>query len=93
MELSLFRPSLLILFIVFLSVSSHDQLAASSPAEFLAQNHPADPPDQVVDPNMLNKKKPLGPHEKFGDPFENPHDYKEKKLPNDFGTPNLTKNN
>ncbi|CAN0900102.1 Aldehyde oxidase GLOX1 [Linum grandiflorum] len=91
MELSLFRPSLLFLFLFFLSVSSHDQPAASSPAEFLAQNHPADPPGQVVDPNMLNKKKPLGPHEKFGDPFGNPHDYKEKTLPNDFGTPDLTK--
>ncbi|CAN1822392.1 Aldehyde oxidase GLOX1 [Linum perenne] len=44
------------------------------------------PSPGFVDPNMLNQKKPLGPHEKFGDPFGNPHDFKEKTLSNDFGT-------
>nr|BAL41453.1 glyoxal oxidase 4 [Linum grandiflorum] len=91
MELSFLRPSLLFLCLFFLSVSSHEQPVADSPAEFLAQNHPADPPGQVVDPNMLNEKKVLGPHEKFGDPFGNPQDYKDKKLPDDIGTPGLTK--
>ncbi|CAN1215270.1 Aldehyde oxidase GLOX1 [Linum perenne] len=75
MELSLLFH-LPLLSLLFISVSSHEKLA--------------EPPGQFVDPKVLNAEKPLGPHEKFGDPFGNPGDYKEKKLPNDFGTPGLT---
>ncbi|CAN1829635.1 hypothetical protein LINPERHAP1_LOCUS32575 [Linum perenne] len=68
--------SLLLLSLLFLSVSSHEKLA--------------DSPGQFVDPKVLNDEKHLRPHEKFGDPFGNPSDYKEKKPPNYFGTSGLT---
>ncbi|KDP29262.1 hypothetical protein JCGZ_16651 [Jatropha curcas] len=33
----------------------------------------------------FNEEKVLGPHEMFGDPFGNPNDFKDKKIPDDFG--------
>ncbi|CAN1145762.1 hypothetical protein LINPERHAP2_LOCUS14869 [Linum perenne] len=68
--------SLLLLSLLFLSVSSHEKLVVL--------------PGQFVDPKVLNAEKHLRPHEKFGDPFGYPSDYKEKKPPNDFGTSGLT---
>lgn len=36
--------------------------------------------------DFFNKKKILGPHELFGDPFGNPNDFKSKNIPDDYGT-------
>ncbi|EEF48214.1 Galactose oxidase precursor, putative [Ricinus communis] len=38
---------------------------------------------------IFNQKHVLGPHELFGDPFGNPFDYKNSRIPDDFGTPIL----
>ncbi|KAI5585368.1 hypothetical protein POPTR_006G160800v4 [Populus trichocarpa] len=44
-------------------------------------------PDAYV---LLNKKKILGPHELFNDPFGDALDYKRKKITDDFGTAPLS---
>ncbi|CAN0901521.1 Aldehyde oxidase GLOX1 [Linum grandiflorum] len=78
--------------LLFISASAHDHdhhhehAHAAAAAAGDASQQPQAPSPGFVDPAFLNEKKPLGPHEKFGDPFGNPQDYKEKKLPDDFGT-------
>ncbi|CAL1414344.1 unnamed protein product [Linum trigynum] len=76
----LFPPRLLLLLLLSAAVvSAHD---AAGPT--------AAGPDGLDPANLykaLNKDKVLGPHEKFGNPFGNPDDFKGDKLPNDIGTP------
>ncbi|CAI0543433.1 unnamed protein product [Linum tenue] len=75
----LFPPRLLLLLLSVAVVSAQDTPGPTAPG-----------PDGLDPANLykaLNKDKVLGPHEKFGNPFGNPDDFKGDKLPNDIGTP------
>ncbi|CAI0390118.1 unnamed protein product [Linum tenue] len=69
---------------------ANDKPVAANDKPVAANDQPAAaqaPKVDVTDFRSLNQHKVLGPHEKFGNPFGNPDDFKDKNLPNDVGTP------